>query len=71
MSKTKRSKPVESHIFDGMAEAVQLQSEAAGEYQAEELTAKLREPLGNINHRTGSMENDSPLFFGKVNPTLF
>ena len=71
MSKTKRSKPVESHIIDGMAEAVQLQSEAAGEYQAEELTAKLREPLGNINDRAGKMEEDSPLFFGKVNATLF
>ena len=71
MGKTKRSKPVESHIFDGMAEAVQLQSEAAGEYQAEELTAKLLEPLGNINERAGKIERESPLFYGKVERTLF
>ena len=71
MGKTKRSKPVESHTFAGMETAVELQSKAAAAKQAEELTAKLREPLGNINHRAGSMENDSPLFFGKVNQTLF
>jgi hypothetical protein len=67
----RNSNPVESHTFAGMETAVELQSKAAGEYQGEELTAKLLEPLGDINHRAGSMENDSPLFFGKVNPTLF
>ena len=67
----RKPRPVESHTFAGMETAVELQSKAAAAMQAEELTAKLREPLGNINHRTGSMENDSPLFFGKVNPTLF
>ena len=68
---SRKAKPVESHTFAGMEQAVQLQAQAAGEKQAEELTAKMREPLADINHRTGSMENDSPLFFGKVNPTLF
>jgi hypothetical protein len=67
----RKPRPVESHTFAGMEQAVQLQAQAAGEKQAEELTAKLLEPLGDINHRAGSMENDSPLFFGKVKPTLF
>jgi hypothetical protein len=66
----KKSKP-ESHIFSGMASAVAAQAQAAGEKQAEELTAKLLEPLGNINRRAGELERDSPLFFGKVQPTLF
>jgi len=66
----KKSKP-ESHIFSGMVSAVAAQAQAAGEKQAEELTAKLLEPLGNINHRAGELERDSPLFFGKVQPTLF
>jgi hypothetical protein len=66
-----KHRPVTSHTFTGMASAVAHQAEAAGEKQAEELSAKLLEPLGNINHLAGSMENDSPLFFGKVNPTLF
>ena len=70
MRKTK-SKPVESHIFAGMASAVAHQAEAAEEYQGAELTAKLLEPLGNINHRAGEMESNAPLFFGKVQPTLF
>jgi len=70
MRKTK-SKPVESHTFVGMESAVELQREAAGEYQAEELTAEMLKPLGNINHRAGDMESNAPLFFGKVQPTLF
>ena len=70
MRKTK-SRPVESHTFAGMETAVELQSQAAAAMQAEELTAEMLKPLGNINHRAGSMENDSPLFFGKVKPTLF
>jgi len=67
----RKAKLIQSHTFAGMETAVTEQAQAAGEYQAEELTAKMREPLGDINHRAGSMENDSPLFFGKVNPTLF
>ena len=67
----KQRKPVESHTFAGMASAVAAQAQAAGEKHAEELSAKLLEPLGNINHRAGELERDSPLFFGKVQPTLF
>ena len=57
--------------FDGMEEAVALHSQAAAVLQAEELTAKLLEPLGNINHRAGEIERESPLFYGKVERTLF
>jgi hypothetical protein len=67
----RNSNPVESHTFAGMASAVAHQAEAAGEKQAEELSAKLLEPLGNINHRAGDMESNAPLFFGKVQPVLF
>jgi hypothetical protein len=66
-----KRRPVESHTFAGMETAVELQSKAAAAMQAEELSAKLLEPLGNINHRAADMESDSPLFYGKVNPTLF
>ena len=57
--------------FDGMAEYVDGQEQAAAAYQGEELTARMREPLGNINHRAGDMESNAPLFFGQVHPTLF
>ena len=67
-----KRRPVESHTLPGMACNVEAQAKAAGEYQAEELTAKLREPLGDINTATGEMERKSPLFFGTGdNPSLF
>ena len=68
---SRRVKPVESHTFAGMETAVREQDQAAAQYQGEELTGKLLEPLGNINARAGKMEEESPLFYGKVNPTLF
>lgn len=71
MARRKQARPVESHDLPGFTVAIREQAEAAAQYQGEELTAKLLEPLGNISHRAGDMENDSPLFFGKVNPTLF
>ena len=68
----RKRRPVESHTFAGMETAVELQAAAAGELQAEEMTAKLLEPLGDINSRTGKMERESPLFFGTGNnPSLF
>ena len=67
----KRTKPVESHIFAGMESAVVEQQHAAAVQQAEELAAEFTKPLGDISHRAGRMEEDSPLFFGKVNATLF
>ena len=67
----RKSRPIESHTFAGMEQAVQLQAQAAGEKQAEELTAKLIEPRLSINAATGRMEQDAPLFFGTIHPTLF
>ena len=68
----RKAKPVESHTFAGMETAVARQTEAAGEYQGDELTAKLREPLGDVSARTGKLERESPLFFGTgANPSLF
>jgi len=45
---------------------------AAGAHQADVLSARWREPLGNISTKAGRIERDSPLFFGSgENPTLF
>ena len=68
---SRKAKPIESHTFAGMETAVQEQSQAAAAMQAEELTAKMREPLDDISHRAGDIERNSPLFFGQVHPTLF
>jgi hypothetical protein len=54
-----------------METAVTEQAAAAGEYKAEELTAKLLEPRPSINAAAGRMEQDAPLFFGVIQPTLF
>jgi hypothetical protein len=54
-----------------MESDVKLQAEAAAEYQGEELTAKLLEPRPSINAAAGRMEQDAPLFFGVIQPTLF
>ncbi len=67
----RRVKPVESHTFAGMEAAVEAQAQAAAVYSGQELTAKLLEPLGSIDSKAARMEEDSPLFFGKVNATLF
>jgi len=64
-------KPVESHIFAGMETAVEEQAQAAAVYSGEELTKRMLEARPSIDARAGSMENDSPLFYGKINPTLF
>lgn len=69
--KVKKPRPVESHTFAGMEAAVEEQAAAAAVYQGEELTAKMREPLANIDKATGDMEQNSPLFFGALHPTLF
>lgn len=63
--------PPPSMTFAGMEGHVQAQDAAAGEYQAEELTAKLLEPLGDVSSRAGQLETESPLFYGKVHATLF
>ncbi len=40
--------------------------------EAQELTAKMREPLADISRKAGAMERDAPLFFGTgENPLLW
>jgi hypothetical protein len=67
----RKAKPVESHIFPGMERTVAEQKEAAAHYSAEEMTAKMLEPLGDVSRKAGEMETHAPLFFGQVHPTLF
>lgn len=39
---------------------------------AEEMSAKLKMPLGDVSQAAGQIERESPLFFGSgLNPTLF
>ena len=64
-------KPVESHIFAGMETAVEEQAQAAAVYSGEELTKRMLEARPSIDARAGQMEENSPLFYGKINPTLF
>jgi len=68
---SRKAKLIQSHTFAGMETAVAQQAEAAAVYQGEELTAKLLEPRPSIDAKAGEMERDSPLFYGKVQPTLF
>lgn len=67
----RQHKPVESHIFAGMESDVERQAEAAAEYSGQELTAKLLEPMGSIDTKAARMEQDAPLFYGSIHPTLF
>jgi hypothetical protein len=68
----RKTRPVESHTFAGMEQAVAEQSKAAALYTAEQLTARMLEPLGDISRRAGEMERNGPLFIGTgSNPTLF
>ena len=71
MTTKMKSSPVESHTFAGMADAVEAQEQAAAVYSAEELSARLLEPRKTIDAKTQAIENDSPLFYGVINPTLF
>ena len=63
--------PTHILILPGMESAVQNQTQAAATYSGEELTKRMLEARPSIDARAGSMENDSPLFYGKINPTLF
>jgi hypothetical protein len=67
----KKPHAVESHTFAGMEEAVKEQETAAAIHQGEELTARMLEPRPSISAKAGAMEDNSPLFYGKINPTLF
>jgi hypothetical protein len=63
--------PVHSHVFEGMEDHVTAQAMAAAEFKADELTAKMREPLGDVSGRAAEIEMNAPLFFGVIHPTLF
>lgn len=54
-----------------METAVADQATAAGIQQAAELTARMLEARPSISAKAGEMEERSPLFYGKINPTLF
>ena len=67
-----KRRPVESHTFVGMEAVVEQQATAAALYSAEELSARMLEPLTNISRKAGDMERNAPLFHGTgSNPTLF
>lgn len=60
---------VELPGMEGSAAAAQVAVIIA---EAQELSERLRTPLGSISGRAGQMERDSPLFFGSgENPLLF
>lgn len=59
----------EAELIEGTTAA---RASAMAQSEGEALTAKLREPAGDVSAKAGRMERDSPLFFGKGdNPTLF
>lgn len=62
---------LESLSLAGMETADADRADAAGLAQAEEMTAKLLEPLGSIDAKAGRMEMDSPLFYGRIHASLF
>jgi hypothetical protein len=60
------------HNLELFTDADKLRQVARDAKQAEELTAKMRTPLKDINIATGILERESPLFFGTgSNPALF
>ena len=64
--------PADSLTFAGLESCDQDRTAALGIAQAEELTAELRRPLGDVSGKAGRMEREAPLFFGSgENPTLF
>jgi hypothetical protein len=54
-----------------METAVEAQAQAAAEYSGEELTKRMLEVRPSIDSRAGQMEENAPLFYGKINPVLF
>ena len=67
----RKAKPVQSCTFAGMEAAVSEQAQAAAKLEAETLTARMIEPRPSIDAAAGRMEQDAPLFFGVIQPTLF
>ena len=68
----RKPKPVQSHTFAGMAQAVIAQELAAAEQAGQELTALMQQPKADISAKAGDLERNAPLFFGTGdNPSLF
>jgi hypothetical protein len=60
------------HNLELFTDADRQREAARQEQEALNMTAELRRPLKDINHASGIMERESPLFFGTGNnPTLF
>ena len=66
-----KRRPIESHPLPGMAQMIEALAEHAAAYSGAELTDKMRSPLADVSKMTREIENDSPLFYGTINPTLF
>jgi hypothetical protein len=54
-----------------MAQMIDALAEHAAAYSGAELADKMRSPLADVSKMTREIENDSPLFYGTINPTLF
>ena len=65
-------RPEDSLSLPGCESVDVERAQAAAIAQAEELTAELRRPLGDVSQKAGEMERNAPLFFGTGdNPGLF
>ena len=65
-------RPEDSLTFRGMEMCDSERAAAWAASQAEELTAELRRPLGDVSRKVGEIERNFPLFFGTgTNPSLF
>ena len=61
-----------SPVLSGMEPEVLARIQAEAESRAAEMSAKLLEPMGNVNGKSGKMERESPLFRGTgENPCLW
>ena len=61
-----------SPVLSGMEPEVLARIQAEAEQRAAEMSAKLLEPLENINGKSGKLERESPLFRGTgQNPCLW
>ena len=60
----KEVRPEDSFALPGMEGTDQARGAARGDAQAEELTERMKEPLGSIERAAGEMERNAPLFAG-------
>lgn len=63
---------MDSKPLPGMEGCDEDREQARAIAEAEELTAEMLKPLGDISAKAGRIERDSPLFYGTGdNPSLF